>query len=67
MIPAENENVSAALNATLHWWGGNTEHGYRQSDGSGLGQDLRDGHLLFEFEMYLQKGCIMVSGVESIR
>ena len=25
----------------------------------------RDGHLLFEVEMYLQKGCIMVSGVGS--
>ena len=25
----------------------------------------RDRHLLFEVEMYLQKGCIMVSGVES--
>ena len=24
-----------------------------------------DGHLLFEVEMYLQKGCIIVSGVES--
>ena len=28
-------------------------------------RDNRDGHLLFEIEMYLQKGCIMVSGVES--
>ena len=28
-------------------------------------RDNRDGHLLFEVEMYLQKGCIMVSGVES--
>ena len=25
----------------------------------------RDGHLLFEVEMYLQKSCIMVSGVGS--
>ena len=25
----------------------------------------RDGHLQFEVEMYLQKGCIMVSGVGS--
>ena len=25
----------------------------------------RDRHLLFEVEMYLQKGCIMVSGVGS--
>ena len=25
----------------------------------------RDGHLLFKVEMYLQKGCIMVSGVGS--
>ena len=25
----------------------------------------RDGHLLFEVKMYLQKGCIMVSGVGS--
>ena len=25
----------------------------------------RDGHILFEVEMYLQKGCIMVSGVGS--
>ena len=25
----------------------------------------RDGHLLFEIEMYLQKGCIIVSGVGS--
>ena len=24
-----------------------------------------DGHLLFEVEMYHQKGCIMVSGVGS--
>ena len=28
-------------------------------------QESRDGQLLFEVEMYLQKGCIMVSGVES--
>ena len=25
----------------------------------------RDGHLLFEVEMYFQKGCIMLSGVGS--
>ena len=25
----------------------------------------RDGHLLLEVEMYLQKGCIMLSGVGS--
>ena len=31
----------------------------------GQPRDKRDGHLLFEVEMYLQKGCIMVSGVES--
>ena len=30
-----------------------------------LCRDKRDGHLLFEVEMYLQKGCIMVSGVGS--
>ena len=28
-------------------------------------RDNRDGHLLLEIEMYLQKGCIMASGVES--
>ena len=28
-------------------------------------QESRDGQLLFEVEMHLQKGCIMVSGVES--
>ena len=28
-------------------------------------QESRDGQLLFEVEMYLQKGCITVSGVES--
>ena len=35
-------------------WGGEHTPGIR-----------RDGHLLFEVEMYLQKGCIMVSGVGS--
>ena len=28
-------------------------------------QELRDGHREFEVYIYLQKGCIIVSGVES--
>ena len=31
----------------------------------GLDQELRDGHREFEVYIYLQKGCIIVSGVES--
>ena len=28
-------------------------------------QESQDGQILFEVEMYLQKGCIIVSGVEA--
>ena len=35
------------------------------SEAGALSGIRRDGHLLFEVEMYLQKGCIMVSGVGS--